>query len=238
MALGGQVRSTELREWANRELRGYIGTDVEIPEYRKPGAIIQLDAFVPGGQITGQQISPRALPDFVQEHVGEYVPLGHGIGEIEAMVERANASGGSQKMSVPGSQEILAIMNREIDQPFQRIMSIYWSVSESALRGVVDQVKTTLVELVAEMRAGMPDDAKVPSPEIADRALSVAVHGKKARVNVTSAQASGGGSHNVQLIPEPEEKERRWAKVGAAAVGATTVIGVLIALADWQGWAF
>lgn len=36
VALGGKVGSTELREWASRELRGYIGTDAELPGYRKP----------------------------------------------------------------------------------------------------------------------------------------------------------------------------------------------------------
>jgi hypothetical protein len=193
---------------------------------------------VPGGQITGQQISPRALPDFVREHVREEVPLGHAIGEIEAMVERANASGGSLKMTLPDSQDILAIMNQDIGDPYQNITSIYWSVSEAALRGVVDQVKTTLVELVAEMRAGMPDDAATPSAAVADQALNVAVYGERARVSVTSAQTSGSGSHDIQVAHGAEGEGRPWARIGAAAVGVATVIGVLVAVAEWQGWAF
>src|SRR2546423_9797079 len=67
-------------EWASRELRGYAGTDAELPDYRKPGAVLQVDALRGNYQITGQQISPRMLPDVVQEYVGEVITLGQRAG--------------------------------------------------------------------------------------------------------------------------------------------------------------
>jgi hypothetical protein len=66
VALGGIAGSTELRAWAGLELRGYLHSEVELPEYRKPSATLKVDAIKGNYQITGQQISPRFLPEFAQ----------------------------------------------------------------------------------------------------------------------------------------------------------------------------
>jgi hypothetical protein len=117
VALGGEAGSAELRGWASRELRGYVGTDDDLPPYRKPGAVIKLNAINFNTQITGQQISPRSLPDFVAEKVDEEVPLSMGVGEIEAMLERARVSDGEIKLTLPMSQDIARYMNHEIGDP-------------------------------------------------------------------------------------------------------------------------
>ena len=52
IALGGRVGSTELREWASRELHGYVVK--ESPGYRRAAAVIRIDVLSPGGQLTGQ----------------------------------------------------------------------------------------------------------------------------------------------------------------------------------------
>lgn len=238
IALGGQAGSTELREWASRELRGYGGSGVDLPDYRKPGAVLLANAVNGRYQITGQQISPRMLPEGVRKHVDEEVPLGQPIGEIEAMLDRARAEGGYLKLTLPGSQEVAALMNHDIGDPFQQITAVYWSVSAPALSGVLDRVRTTLVELVAEMRAGMPEAAETPSAAVADQAVNVVVHGRGARVNVTAAHASGEGSHQVEAARPAFERRSRWRRIGAFAVGVATIAGVVIALAQWQGWAF
>lgn len=155
VALGGEVGSTELRQWASLELRGYGNTEVELPDYRKSPAVIQINGFNGAMQITGQQISPRSLPEFAQKQVGEEVLLRHSVAEIEAMLQGAEAEGGSIKLSMTMSQDLVAVMNQENGQPLARITALYWSLSAPAIVGVLDHVRTTLVELVAEMRAGM-----------------------------------------------------------------------------------
>jgi hypothetical protein len=39
----------------------------------------------------------------------------------------------------------------------QHVEALYWELSEAAIAGVIDSVRTTLAELVAEMRATMPE---------------------------------------------------------------------------------
>lgn len=235
VVLGGKAGSAELREWASRELRGYQSAE-ETPLYRKPAAVLKVDAISGNTHITGQQFSPNQLPDFVAEHVGEEVLLGTGIGEIEGLLAQARANGGSVRLSIPQSADVALYMDRKIGDPFQKILAIYWVLSESAIRGVLDHVRTTLAELVAEMRARMPDSDDTPSAAVADQAVNVAVHGKHSRVKVTAAQARDSGSHEVHSGGGALQGGSPWRRIGAALVGVATIIGAIIALAQWQGW--
>ena len=235
LALGGKVGSKELRDWASLELRGYAGSDVEPPQYRKPSAAIMVDFSNLQYMVKGQQIGRHQLPEPIREHVDEQCPLSHGIGEIEALLERAKTDGGSVKMSLPGAQ-IVANLMRDENVPDQQIRHIYWALGANAIAGVIDHVRTILVELVAEMRAGTPDTAEAPSAAAADRAVNVAVYGGKPNVNIASAQAGGDGSHHVHASSDQGKGDSRWAKAGKAILGLATIAGVIIALAQWQGW--
>lgn len=195
VALGGQAGSARLREWASLELRGYRDSNAELPAYRVPAAVIQVDAIRGNWQIRGQPITPRWLPAFAREHMGEEVRLNSAAAEIEAMLRQAEADGGAIKLTLPNAQDLVAIMNQESEEPYQQIVSLYWVLSAPALSGVLDRIRTTLVELVAEMRAEMPDSSDTPSSEVADRAVQIVVHGQN--INVTAATATGSGSHQI-----------------------------------------
>lgn len=260
VALGGETGSEELRGWASRELRGYGGS-VELPEYRRPAAPLKVDAFKFNAQITGQSISPRQLPDFVAEKLGEEVPLSAGIGEIEAMLKRAREGDGAVKLMPPMGQDVVRYMNHEIQNhphgdPYQQITELYWAVSQVTLEGVVDQVRTTLVELVAEMRAEMSDEAETPPAEIADRAVQYIVTGKRPTINVTNTSVSGIGSHQVQstgagssnvqasgsgsatvnAAPPTPQTMPWWKSIWGILIGASTIVGAVAGVGVWFGW--
>ncbi len=242
IVLGGKVGSADLREWASRELQGY-GNDVELPEYRKPVATIHVEAIT-GSAFTAtykvtERIDPTFLPDFVAEQVGEEVPLGQGIGEIEALLEQARLRGGNVHMSLPMGAAITQYMNAEhADAGIrgQHIGALYWSLSESAIRGVLERVRTTLAELVAEMRAAMPDADETPTADVADQAVHVAVHGSRPRVVVNNAQATRGGSHDVRVGVAADSAAWSWWRIGGGVVGVATIIGTVAAVGAWQGW--
>lgn len=223
VALGGQAGSTDLREWATRELRGYRGED-DLPDYRIIRAPLVMDVVSGNYKITGQSVTPLHLPKEVREDVKDEVSLRGGIGEIEAMLRRAETDGEARVGAIGGSS-LAALMNMRADQ-FTHIERIYHVLSPIVIAGVVDQVRTTLVELVAEMRAGMGSDESVPSGELADQAVHIAVRGWRHRVTITQ-----GGNDAVVTTPV-EEDGAFWTfsrKLGAFVVGAFTVGGVL-----WQ----
>ncbi|MGW2996281.1 hypothetical protein ACWDA9_32660 [Streptomyces sp. NPDC001193] len=127
--------------------------------------------------------------------------LRHGICEIEALARRCEADGSHAHLGIPGGLELARLMDSASGNPLQRITDLYWPVSPAALHGPVDQVRTTVVKLAPELRAAMPDDQQIPTPDQMDHALHVVVHGDRARINVTAAQNSGSASSNIGQSP-------------------------------------
>jgi AbiTii len=226
VALGGQARSAELRAWASRELNGYEAGDEELPDWRIVGAPLLLDAIVGRTIITGKQISPWELPKVARDVIMEECPLRMGVAALESMLSRGEDY---INLGPPGAADLVLLMNHENDNPLQQVQRVYWSISKTAITAVLDRIRTTLVKLVAELRAGMPDDADIPDPELASHALNVAVHGKRNRVTVTSAQS--GVDASVQATSPTAEsgtsRWKRWAKIGAVVVGLATIIGAI-----------
>lgn len=223
--LGGEAGSSELRDWASQELRGYE-REVDPPQYRKVTAPLQIDGAVPGGMIRHQTISPFDLPDFSREALKGDVPLRMGVTELQHL---ASAHDGDLvvKLSPPGSSDLMSYMNG--NEHFNgHITALYWSVSTIAIEGVLDQIRTRLAELVAELRSGLPRAQSVPSAESAANAVSVVVNGRGNSVNIV--QAADGSTVNQTL---PEQEPRFWRRsriIGAAVVGCATIVGTLVAI--------
>jgi hypothetical protein len=226
LTLGGQLKSVALREWASRELNGYRGDSAELPDYRKIAAPILLDGVAGFNLVKRQRISPNDLPDFVAEKIGEIVDVRDGVGLLEDLVKRSDASGdGAIKISLPMAADIASVMNRRGDDDVYQIMDLYWGVSVSSIQGVLDRVRTAVVELVSELRAGMPDDVDTPSPEMAEQAVNVVLHGgKRNQVTVMTSKADNGGS--ASITPNSDKPDSWWTKTSAI----WTVVGVLVAV--------
>lgn len=227
IVLGGRAGSSELREWASQELRGYSGSDT-LPDYRQVPALIRLDGVTASAIIRGQTISPLALPEVAHGYITNLAPLPQGIGEIESL---ANAADGAVKIALPGHSELAGIMNAESSEQFQRINSIYWSISQTALVGVIDQVRTRLAELLAELRAATPADADGPTATQATNAVNVVVHGRGNHVQI--AQASERATNSVEQPPAQSTTDAPfWTlgkRVSAILVGAATIAGAIFA---------
>jgi hypothetical protein len=234
LVLGGRSGSLSLREWAAAELKGY--GDDEVPEYRRVGAPILVDAVVGNSMITKQRFGDAALPDFVREHVSEVLDIRRGVGEIEAMI--AGATKGTVKLSLPGAAEIAGFIDRGSGNPYQHINAIYWGVSVSALQGILDHVRTVLTELVAELRVDVSGD-EMPSASATDQAVNIAVHGKRASVSVSAAKADSGSVAFVASSETPPPKTTWWSRtriVGAGAAGLASIVGLVIAFGQIRGW--
>lgn len=140
LALGGQAKSAELREWASRELHGYPD-EAPLPEYRKIRTPLLMDAFAQGGIFRGKQVSVIDLPKEARDVVGDELPLTFGTGKIEALIRQAEDRGGSIQLGPPAAAELALMMTHEIGR--YQVERVYWSAGTGVLCGVIDAIRTT-----------------------------------------------------------------------------------------------
>jgi len=244
LMLGGRAGSVELRDWAGRELNGYVGGD-ELPDWRIAAAQIEIDFVNFGGITRGRAVSPMELPEFARDLIKEEFAFRMGVGELESVLDGPETH---VRLGIPRGQDLVVYWNHENNVPGQQIQRVYWTVSKVAVRGILNRIRTALAELVAEIRAGMPRGEAVPSPELTNQAFQIAVRGRGARITVNHASANGGGvvaqategsmvaqatdgSSSQISPPAPAERGSRWKMwtlLGGFVVGLFTVIGVVV----------
>lgn len=238
IVIGGRTSSAELRDWATAELRGYGNVDAA-PSYRQVGAPIYADAITGSHHIKGQRISRSMLPDFAQDDIKETYTFQVGIGEIEALIEQCRRDGETQaKLSLPMAADLAHLMDQGSGNPWQHIGALYWGISVASLEGIVDQVKTTAAQLIAELRAVTPLGADLPSSAATTQAVNVAVHGKARNITVSTGLAS---DQSVVNASQPSDGVGWWTrgrKIGAFAVGAAGIASAVLAAFQVYGSPF
>lgn len=232
--LGSHAGSQELVAWAKQELRGYeLGQ--ELPSYRRIPAVLHLNSVNPAYSIKGQVLPEGALPDFARESgIGNSVPIRESIAHLEALVSGRDSESFIH-MVVPQWEVIAAAIESANDDYMLQITSIYWSVAPAAFFGVLDNVRTSLTELIGSLSAAVPASQGLPTADQADNAVNVAVHGRKSRVIVTTAQSSGNSVNAAsQHIPTEGEPESGWwtfgKKVSAGIISLFVVAGAIAAI--------
>ena len=235
VVLGGKAGSIELREWATRELRGYDSKD-DAPDYRTVGAVILADGVTGNAIVKRQQIAASSIPKFAQGEISDHYTFVEGIGTLEAAAASADRSEkGFVYLSLPMASEIGSQMDEISGNRFQRITALYWSISGVAIHGVLDQVRTTLAELVAEMRAGTPSSSALPTAGAVDQAVNVAVHGERAQVTVQASQASEGSSANLS-VDDDRDDSPFWTKSLRVVAFVAGLVSIAFAAARAFGW--
>jgi hypothetical protein len=230
LQLGSDAHSAELRAWASRELHGYKDAEDALPDYRHVRSPLLVDLLTPTGQFRGRQVSSLDLPADIRDEIGDEVSLTYGIGKIESLIARADVRGDPVQLGPPRAADLAVIIGHQIGNV--EVMRVYWSVSVSDLRNVVDEVRTALIELVAEIRAGLPAGEHTPSRELAEQALQVAVYGDKNRVTVVQASAGDAGTATASLTPSSEEPGF-WTtsrRIGAVITGLAIIVTAVAAI--------
>lgn len=234
ISLAGKVGSHDLRSWATRELRGYGLTD-RLPEYRKVQAPIFLDGISMPYQITAQRISPSQLPDVAHGKIDETVELVYPIGQIQDLWRQARENGKPALLSLPGGAELAQLMNIEVNNRFQSVHRLYWAIDGSSLGSVLDNVRTTLVELVAALRQGMAgDDDAVPSPELTAQAVSIAVFGERSRVTIRDVNVADRGGR-VETRTGAKSGRGRLARMAGILTALLTLAAAAAKLMEMAG---
>ena len=224
ISLGGHAGSAELREWALRELHGYEGVS-DLPDYRRISGGLHVDAVNAAWRVTGQQISSMQLPDGIREHLSEEIEMRHSIPALESMVDSAERANELIRLSPPGAAEVAALMNAG-GYVSHQVTSLYWVVSVSTVRGIVERVCTNVIAVVNEMRAGLGSGEKLPSPELATQAVSIVINGDSNRV-VTGDVDQHQGSSSIGTGKRGSFLQKLWWIVGILTMLGSLVIGYI-----------
>lgn len=164
LLLGAETGSDSLRQWARYELNGY-GQDVELPHYRKlPTPPISVDSFSGNTWAKNVTYNRLQLPQKARDCVGEDLLLRQPIEEMEKLSEQKTLS-----FTGTGLAYAQHLWNEELG-PFQQIVGMSFKLSGSAISGVLGQIRTQLVDVVADLTADTPL-AELPGKEQVDAAV-------------------------------------------------------------------
>ncbi|WP_163544611.1 hypothetical protein [Occultella kanbiaonis] len=181
LLLGAETGSESLRQWARHELNGYE-EGAELPNYRKlPTPPISVDSLSGNTWAKNVTYSRLQLPASAQECIGEQFLLHQPIEELEKFAtQRSLAFTGT------GLAYAQHLWNKELG-PFQHIVGMSFTLSGSAISGVLGQIRTQLVDVVADLTTDTPL-AELPGKEQVDAAVGQHIG---TQYNTTIHAASG-----------------------------------------------
>lgn len=164
LLLGAETGSESLRQWARKELNGYEPGD-SLPSYRTlPTPPIVADRMSGNSWATNISYSLLQLPTKAQAAIGDTLPLYQPIEELEHIAVQKSVS-----FTGPGLAYAQHVWNEELP-PFQEVVNMRFTVSGSLFAGVLGQIRTQLVDLIADLTAGTPL-TELPRKELVDAAV-------------------------------------------------------------------
>jgi hypothetical protein len=164
LLLGAETGSVSLRDWARLELNGYVD-ESSLPDYRKiSGVPMSMDSMSGNTWATGQTITRMQLPASTWQYVPEYLFLTQPIEEIGRLAQEKTL-----RFKPAGLAMAQSVWNGELG-PFQSIVDLSYVAPGSVFAGLLGQVRTKLVDLIADLTMATPL-TKLPRREDVDAAM-------------------------------------------------------------------
>lgn len=150
LLLGAETGSSSLRDWARLELNGYTD-EATLPEYRKiSGVPMTMDSMSGNTWATGQTVTRSQLPVAAREYVSEFLFLTQPMEELERLAQEKTLH-----FKPGGVAAAQAMWNRELGA-FQSIVNLSYMVPGSVFAGILGQIRTKLVDLIADLTMSTP----------------------------------------------------------------------------------
>lgn len=182
LLLGAESGSTTLREWARSELRGYQSEE-NVPDYRRlPTPPIQLVEMSGGSITSGRRIHRLELPPKSSEEIPEWFFILQPIAELEELAKSADVLFTSADLTVAKMR-----WNRILDTDYQQILSLSYAATGPVIAGILSQIRTQLLDVIADLTADVPLTA-LPRKDQVDSAVSNHIG---TQYNMTVQSASG-----------------------------------------------
>lgn len=165
LMLGAETGSESLRQWARYELNGY-DEDAEIPTYRQlPLPPLSADTISGVHLARNIQYNPLQLPNEARECFDKDLLLRQPLEELEEL-----ASQNHIYLSNANTACAQALWNAELDSYFQQVIRLSFILSGSCLTGILGQIRTQLVDVIADLTADTPL-TELPSKQKVDAAV-------------------------------------------------------------------
>lgn len=147
------LKNDQFKRWVDSELKGYKSED-PLPDYRKFGAVNHGTFNGPfGKRVTNFQIPLSYLPDFVQQYAKDLTVWG-GVRELESSI----ASAGKEYLRLPWPTELVQLSRSSVRMEDGCVLVEAWQVvTKSQLEGILDQVRTRLLDFLLELQQVDPD---------------------------------------------------------------------------------
>ncbi|GGY13142.1 hypothetical protein GCM10010358_76760 [Streptomyces minutiscleroticus] len=213
LILGGHASSEPLRKWAQHELKGYSGTETAVPKYRFIAAPVKANITSGPAQYNGREISKWDLPEEARDAVPNQFPILWSVAEIQATIAASQEE--HIRLGTSNTSDLARLMTHHqrnlTGNFFLEVTSVYWAISVSSLKGILDQVRTQLTEFVAEIRAAMPPGAQEPTAEAIREAVSSIqiTAGDNSPIYVTAPVAIAEHDSTAEIALEATPKQRR-----------------------------
>ena len=167
MVLAHKIRSPELQEWARAELDGYPYEDKDkVPPYRRINLPVQGEFRGPlGFRQTDLQIPTSGLPEEIRDIVDTEVML-DGVSVLEGLIEESFQTGRPPVRPLP--LEVTELLRGHVSMTQGGVLfQAYQKVPSQYIVGVLDSVKTKLLELVLALQGNSVTPEAVASGEVA-----------------------------------------------------------------------
>jgi hypothetical protein len=181
LMLSAETGSDALRAWASSELHGYETPD-GIPAYRQLQLPLYASGWIGGMHRSEFPIEFWRLPEEAQE-VLKAVPFQQSIEELEGLAR------GTDSLRYVRDGLLLGVRAAK-GLPFTQLEEAYCLVAPAAIAGMVGKVRTTLVEMVADMTRDVPFDG-LPTRRQVDSAVQVNLYGSQDQYHVKVGTNNG-----------------------------------------------
>jgi len=154
LVLASNIDSNLLEDWVRHELNGYPG-EVEVPRYRSMGINFKANAVSIAWQYTSMPIPQMFVEDALKNDRISVFNCRQAIGTIDP--EEVRKSSGTLKLNF----DDLAPLIQSKLEPGVSLMSFWGEVPASQVLGIVDAVRSRVLDFVLALRKSYPDAGEI-----------------------------------------------------------------------------
>jgi len=196
--LASRLNNSDFKKWVDSELNGYPDDD-SLPDYRiKPAIAKGYFSGYAGSSLNNAGIPAYCLPEKFKDFARK-VYIRQGIGSVEAIVGDATTN---RTLELPWPPDLVALVGTKIYENMS-CLSAWQELSTAAFVGIVEAVRSKLIDFVLEIERENPDAGEGKTPLRPERVAQIF----QQVFNVSGNANIASGSENFSQYSSVEIKQ-------------------------------